>query len=209
MSAMRALPQVFGVALVVWGLAVAGTGLLEAQQAEEDGPRYSGSALLRPDNYREWVFVSSGLGMAYGPNAAGTGRPPVFTNVFVNPRSYRQFMATGAWPDRTMFVLEVRASSSQGSINKGGNFQAQVVGMEAEVKDSRAPGGWTFFDFANGGAAPTGEALPQSASCYGCHKANAAVENTFVQFYPNLMEVARRKGTVNAGYHDEATPVAP
>ncbi len=32
---------------------------------------------------------------------------------------------------------------------------------------------------------------------------NTAVEHTFVQFYPELMEVARRMKTVNPTYHDE------
>ena len=98
-----------------------------------------------------------------------------------------------------MFVLEIRASASEGSINKGGHFQSDIVAVEAEVKDSkRFPGGWAYFNF--GKAGDRAAALPATASCYACHKANAAVEQTFVQFYPSLMDVAKRLGTVNAGY---------
>ena len=64
--------------------------------------------LAFPSDYREWVFLSAGLGMNYGPNAPAEGQPQSFTNVYVNPSSYRSFMKTGAWPDRTLFVLEIR-----------------------------------------------------------------------------------------------------
>jgi hypothetical protein len=42
------------------------------------------------------------------------------------------------------------------------------------------------------------EALPTTASCYACHSTNGAVDNTFVQFYPTLLDVAREKGTLRA-----------
>ena len=177
-----------------------GTLSVEAQQpVATDGPQYSGDELLKPVNYRGWTFLSSGLGMAYGPDAT-PGRPPLFTNVFVNPRAYRHFLETGSWPDQTILVLEIRRALTEGSINKGGNFQGEIVGIEAEVKDSRFPGNWRFFGFGRGGVNASSAPLPQDASCYTCHKANAAVENTFVQFYPELMAIARQKGTVNPGY---------
>jgi hypothetical protein len=108
-------------------------------------------------------------------------------------------MKSGQWPEKTMFVLEVRASQSEGSINKGGNFQSELVAIEASVKDSsRYPGKWAYFDFGGRGAAMKDhvDALPATASCYACHSSNAAVDNTFVQFYPTLLEVAREKHTL-------------
>jgi hypothetical protein len=186
---------VLGVITVVakWGLS--------AQSAQQpSGPRFlQGNELSRPENYREWVWLSSGLGMSYGP-AAQSGGPadPPFDNVFVTPEAYRSFLQTGAWPDQTMFVLEIRASQSKGSINQQGRFQGSLRGMEVEVKDaSRFPGKWAFFDF--GTSAKSAQALPTSASCYSCHSQNGAVDNTFVQFYPTLLEVARQKGTLKAG----------
>src|SRR5688572_12424208 len=81
-------------------------------------PRYTPSGeLIRPDDFREWMFVTSGLGMTYN-QPTGAARKPNFTNVYVNPSSYRAFMKTGHWPDKTMFILEIRASSSEGSIKK-------------------------------------------------------------------------------------------
>jgi hypothetical protein len=162
------------------------------------GPQYTPDAQLKfPSDYREWVFLSSGSGMTYGPLARQG--PPQFDNVFVNPESYRAFMRTGHWPDKTTFILEIRASESHGSINNGGHFQTDLTGLEAEVKDG---GTWTFYGFplSSGTPAATAKAFPRTASCYTCHGANTAVENTFVQFYPQLYETAERLGTLNTSF---------
>ena len=184
-------------------LLAAGAASYGQAQSASDGPTWEAADRLAfPADYREWIFLSSGLGMNYGPNAPAAGQPQSFTNVYVNPSSYRAFMKTGAWPDRTMFVLEIRHSASEGSINRSGHYQTGVRAIEANVKDARLPGGWGFFDF---GVRTTAVApLPRNASCYTCHATNTAVEHTFVQFYPPLMEVARRMGTVKPGYSDAA-----
>jgi hypothetical protein len=161
-------------------------------------PQYTPDAQLKfPADYREWVFLSSGSGMTYGPLARSG--PPQFDNVFVNPESYRAFLKTGRWPDKTAFILEVRASESHGSINNAGHFQTDITGIEAEVKDG---GKWTFYGFplTAGTPAATSKPIPGTASCYACHAANTAVENTFVQFYPNLYEIAEKKGTLNPAF---------
>ena len=44
--------------------------------------------MILPKNYREWVFLSSGLGMTYIPNT-GANVNPHFDNVFVNPEAYQ------------------------------------------------------------------------------------------------------------------------
>ena len=74
--------------------------------------------LLKPENYREWIYLSTGLGMVYGPARESTASAnPPFENVFVNPKAYKTFLETGKWPTGTTFVLEIRASETQGSIN--------------------------------------------------------------------------------------------
>jgi Cytochrome P460 len=168
-------------------------------------PRYTADGQLTlPSDYREWVFLSSGLGMTYQPPAARSGqRAPAFTNVFVNPAAYRAFVATGKWPDKTMLVLEVRASTSRGSINQAGSYQGEVLGVEGEVKDSAKfpDNGWAFFAF---GKLNTGKMLARSEDCYGCHSEHAAVDNTFVQFYPVLLEIAKQKGTLTPSFVHES-----
>lgn len=185
---------------VVFALAI------NAQPAGDDGPRYvSGTTtLVRPADYREWVFLGAGLGMTYDPApGAQASAPQAFSNVFVNPSSYRSFMKTGRWPDKTIFILEFRSSGSEASINKAGRFQTDFRALEAEVKDSRFPDGWAFFNFGRAGSlADRAEPLAGNAvtGCIECHTKHTAVERTFVQFYPTLMEVARRMGTLNPGF---------
>ena len=174
--------------------------------AADDGPRYSsGMNLIRPTNYREWIFLSSSLGLTYQPPGRSTisPAPPTFGNVFVNPSSYRSFMQAGKWPDKTIFVLEFRQSGTEASVNKDGRFQTSFAGFEAEVKDARFSDGWAFFGFGppgppNEGVAPL--ATERAAPCVECHTQHTAVERTFVQFYPTLLEVARRLGTVKPNY---------
>ncbi len=154
--------------------------------------------LVHPANYREWVFLSSGLGMTYGANAPAAGAPQRFDNVFVNPSAYREFLKTGRWPDGTVLILEVRESETSGSINRHGRFQTGVAGLEAHVKDSKrfAPSGWAFFGLKPGAAAgATAKAIPADNGCQKCHAPHGAVDETFVQFYPDLIPVAKRFGT--------------
>jgi hypothetical protein len=167
--------------------------------AQQDPQFTKDGRLLRPANYREWVFLSSGLGMTYGPAKQTANAAPRFDNVFVEPQAYKAFLKTGTWPDRTIFALEVRSSASKGSINRGGHYQEGVVGLEVEVKDaSRFPNKWAFFDFSSPDV-KAAKAIPATASCYSCHSSNGAVDNTFVQFYPTLLPVAKAKGTFKQG----------
>jgi cytochrome P460 len=190
--------------LILFGLVyvAAVSVVVYAQQPQRDGPRYDGMSLLRPSDYREWPFLGSGLGLTYNEANAPNAAPP-FTNVFVSPSSYRSFMETGTWPNQTVFVLELRRSETNAAPNVGGRFQGEMLGLEAEVKDSRFPDGWAFFNFgrapalSNAAAPLTGDAV---SACVECHTQHTAVERTFVQFYPTLLEVARRKGTVKPAF---------
>jgi len=95
--------------------------VLSGQPAANDGPRYeNGTHLVRPDDYREWTFLSSGLAMAYNEDqpAGASTRPQLFQNVFVNPSSHRAFMETGRWPDGTTFVLEFRRAATDAELAK-------------------------------------------------------------------------------------------
>ena len=189
------------IAMMAWSAA------LKAQSEASDGPQYvNGTDLVRPDDYREWTFLSSGLNMTYldeTQNDPDQSSLELFQNVFVNPSSYRSFMDTGTWPDQTIFVLELRRAVTDVSINAAGRTQAELVLLEAEVKDSRFPDGWAFFNF--GPAAAMRDVMPplqgdQVAPCIECHTEHTAVERTFVQFYPTLYEAAQRMGTLKPGF---------
>ncbi len=167
-------------------------------------PEYTADGKLKlPEQYREWVYLSTGMDMSY--TAGGNMDHHMFDNVFVNPESYRKFKETGTWPDKTMLVLEVRGAESRASINQRGNFQSpEVMGIEIHVKDeARFPGKWAFFGFENG---TLGNPFPPGAACYSYHQAHGAVETTFVQFYPTLMPIAKTKNTLSAAYVKENSP---
>ena len=159
--------------------------------------------LVRPKNFREWTYLTSGLGMTYAePGANQRPNPdPNFGNVFVETSAYRKFVETGKWPEKTIFVIENRQSSTRGSINKGGRFQSGgVLGLEVSVKDSARLGGdgWGYFFFDATAAAA--KQLGAERGCNACHNQNGATDNTFVQFYPDLLKIARAKGVLKASY---------
>ncbi len=174
--------------------------------AAHGAPAYAANGdLLSATDYRQWIYLSSGLGMSYSAQPADM---PMFDNVFVNPEAYQSFLATGTWPDKTMFVLEIREAKSKGSINQHGNFQGEgIMGMEVHLKDThRFPGGWAFFSFDSPGK--NGTLIPQGAPCYSCHQAHGAVDTTFTQFYPTLLPIAREKKTLSDAYlKDQAAPI--
>ena len=99
-----------------------------------------------------------------------------------------------------MLILEIRRAEDNVSINNSGRRQGVVVAVEGVVKDLQRfqdTGGWGYFTFDSPtGLTATAVPLPETASCYSCHKDNTAMENTFVQFYPTLFDVAKRLGTV-------------
>jgi hypothetical protein len=174
-----------------------------AKAAGTTAPAYAANGDLLPvGNYREWTYLTSGIDMSYSPKPADM---TMFDNVFVNPEAYRSFLAAGTWPDKTVLVLEVREAKSKGSINQHGHFQGtQLMGFEAHVKDeSRFPGKWAFFDFDS--PDKNGTLIPSGAPCYTCHAAHAAVDTTFVQFYPTLLPIAAVRKTLSDAYlKDEA-----
>src|SRR6516164_2974894 len=164
-----------------------------------NGPEYTSDDQLKlPENYRQWVHLTTGFDMSYSASSMNMDHH-MFDNVFVNPESYKAFTETGTWPDKTMLVLEVRKAEGRGSINQKGNFQGgEVMGLEVHVKDEArfAPGKWAFLGFDD---TKTAKMIPKEAPCYPSHQYHGAVETTFVQFYPTLLPVAQSKGTLSAG----------
>lgn len=166
-----------------------------------DEPHYdSQKRLILPADYRDWIFLSSGLDMSYNASPA-MADAHMFNNVFVPRDAYLAFKKTGVWPDKTVIILENRGGAQDVSINKRGVVQTgEVMGLEAHVKDARLDGGWGFFSFDGNGPA---QEIPHTAACYACHQSHAAADTTFVQFYPTLMPFATQHGTLNPQYLKE------
>jgi len=167
---------------------------LTGAASQDSGPHYAvDGSLILPTDYREWVFLSSGLDMSYSdaPSMAGGS---LFDNVFVDPAAWAVFKTSGHWPDRTVFVMENRGADSKGSINRQGHYQTtKLLGLEFHVRDeSRFKGGWAFF--ASDGATAA-SAIPSAAPCYACHQAHGALDTTFTQFYPTAKILAIKAHT--------------
>ncbi len=182
MSASRTLKRLAPVLLLLMGAA-----------DPAGGPHYTPEGeLIPPADYREWVYLSSGIDMSYSDAPAMAGQS-MFDNVFVDPAAWRAFKATGHWPDKSMFVLEIRGANSKGSINQRGQYQTEALGIEMHVRDeARFKGGWGFFAFDGGKPA---KQIPYEAGCYSCHQSHAAVDTTFTQFYPTAKPIAVKAGT--------------
>jgi hypothetical protein len=184
-------------------------GMHGAPVRVSDGPTYTADGQLKfPDKYREWVFLASGLDMSYDPKPTPMGAG-MFNNVFVNPEAYKVYQATGHWPEGTELVLENRGAEAAKSINKLGRTQsAELMGLEVHVLDSEhldpkpKGDGWAFYGFDQPVSA---KAIERPASCYTCHEQHGAVDTTFVQFYPTLMDAAQKHKTLSEGYLKELT----
>jgi hypothetical protein len=148
---MRIRPMI-SLVMALTMLLVAACPRLMAPVSASDGPVITAQKELKfPEQYREWVYLGSGVDMSYNPKEEVADHS-MFNTVFVNPSSYRAFIKTGTWPDGTALVLEnsgaVHGGEKQASLNKRGLTQTdEIMGMEVHVKDSSLPGGWGFYAF--------------------------------------------------------------
>ena len=164
-----------------------------ASAASNNQPTYTADGkLVLPANYRNWTFLTSGFGMNY---SSGVSAHPMFTNVYVSPEACQGFKNTGKWPDKSMFIVEIYSPASHGSINKGGHYQDAFRGLDVEVKDSSREQEWSYYNFSPGQA--SGDV--DGPGCSSCHSRNGAVEHTFVQFYPTLLDFAIEKNLIKPG----------
>ena len=142
------------------------------------------------------------------PPAKTADQKPAFQNVFVSPDAYKAFAQTGHYPDKTVFVLEVRAGVPRQSkfLSPGGLYQGDIVAMRMEMRDDgRYPSKWAWFNFTQPGGkgtpwVPTTPQPEPAANCLQCHVLHGAVDDSFTQFYPTLFAIAKAKGTVKPGY---------
>ena len=77
------------------------------------------------------MFIGSSLGLNYPAPGTAPG-PDQFDNVFVNPSSYRAFMQTGKWPDKTIWVLEFRGVGKESVAEPDGSVSDEHRGVRSE-----------------------------------------------------------------------------
>jgi Cytochrome P460 len=173
------------------------TGIAQAQSTPAWGPKWTTDGGLElPKGYHEWVF----LGAPITPNGLNGGKAAFqeYHNVYVHPEAIRAYRNTGAWPDGTIMLKELRLSQpgtnpDGSSVESSGRgyFPAARNGIDISVKDSRRfkdTNGWGFFNF--GHHAPpyekTATAAPKEV-CAGCHIANAT-NMVFSKFYEPILK---------------------
>lgn len=146
--------------------------------------------LLRPTNYRSWVYV----GTPTTPNDMNNGKAafPEFHNVYIDPVSYRYWKKNGKWREGTILVKELVSVGTKAAVSGNGYFMGKFIGLEATIKSSEhfpdEPGNWAYYSFSN----PEGGNLKDKATafktnqCNACHSANAEDDFVFTQHYPVL-----------------------
>ncbi|MDX2032985.1 MAG: cytochrome P460 family protein [Blastocatellia bacterium] len=146
--------------------------------------------MLRPEGYREWVFVGSSTGLNYMPNPApaSANSDEDIKHVYINPSSYREFIKTGKFPEGTVMILEIAEAARKNEAGLQGSYAEKFIALEASVKDSkRFPGGWAYFGFTDMEGRPLAKAKPfPDNACLSCHREKAATDRVFTQFYPVL-----------------------
>jgi hypothetical protein len=108
----------------------------------------------------------------------------MFHRVYLESSAYEHFLDSGEFREGTMLALVIRRPERRVAPSRSGWTEGGLVALEMAVKDgSRFPGGWAYFDFGRDGeSAP---AIPRER-CASCHAQHGAIDNVFVQFYPQL-----------------------
>src|SRR5262245_39773052 len=153
--------------------------------------------LLRPEGYREWVFVGSSLGLRYEEGKKVGPEQQEYKNVYIDPVAYRAYQQTGTFPQGTVLVLETAAGEEKKEPGLRGSFQKEFNGLAAAVKDrDRFPDGWAYFTFSDGRGNTKPKARPaKKSACYDCHREKGAEDHVFTQFYP-VLKAARGADTI-------------
>lgn len=140
--------------------------------------------LVRPTDYRTWVFAGTGATPKAYDSAAIF---PDFQNIYIDPESYRFWKENGYYRDGTIFVKElIRKGDTISPIGKG-FFQGDAYSLSATIKDSvrfpKAPGGWQYFDYDSDNGILPETAPVAGSSCISCHSKSAAGYGVFTEFY--------------------------
>jgi Cytochrome P460 len=208
--------QLLRVGLVLGALVIIGASEHAPAPKPNSRLRYTKDGeLVRPDDYRTWVFVGAQLGIQYAPEAGdardstpqkypdGARTVGDFHNVYINPEAYEHYVKAGEFPDKTVLVLDIYAAGQKEPrhIVRAGHFEAEQLRVEVAVKDRGHPGGsktlWAYYSFPK--ANPQAGALASTAKphrdgeCYQCHLQHADVDNVWVQFYPTLRMLKKQK----------------
>ena len=174
----------FSIATILFALIASGPVAAEEFYTIKNGK------LERPTGYREWVYV----GTPVTPNDMNDGKAafPEHHNVYIDPKSWSHWKATGKFRDGTILMKELVSVGTKAAVSGNGYFQGEFIGLEATIKSTKhfpdEPGNWAYFSFST----PNHESLSKEAapfpaeSCNACHQGAAADDFVFTQYYPVL-----------------------
>ena len=160
--------------------------------AQQPSATFEGkSTLIRPEGYREWIFVGSSLGLSYAQDPAQARGSQIYHNVYIRPWAFREFSKTGKFPEGTMMALELATAEVKAEPGLQGSYEKDFIALEISVKDSTRFDGWGYFNFTEkpGVLKPKADPFPQER-CWACHDQKAATDHVFTQFYPVLRAAA-------------------
>ena len=176
------------------------TGVVAVAQEETHEARFTeDKQLIRPDDWREWVFV----GMPVTPNALNGGKAllPEAQAVYIDPTSWKHWKQNGTFRDGTMFAVELTRLMTDGAHEDGstnqltgrGFFQGDFSGLQFAIKDADQfadePGNWAYFSTRIGAGEsdyPETMAVLPTEACNSCHEASGGQDFVFTQLYPVL-----------------------
>lgn len=156
--------------------------------------------LIRPRDYRTWVYVGAPL----TPNDMNEGAAafPEFHSVYIDRDSYEHYKRTGQWREGAVIVKELISVGSKQAASGQGYFMGDYLGVEAMVKSRERfpdePGNWAFFSFTSLNREPPKKQTVRmpTAQCAQCHQASAKENLVFTQHYP-VLRAAKGVGTEN------------
>lgn len=153
--------------------------------------------ISRPQEYRrEWTHLGSWF-VRQDDQASGPGVHDVYTQ----PSTVAEFLASGQWPDGATLVKEIRGIQ-EGAKTTGHAQWAGDVGVwfvmirdrENRFPDNAAWGegwGWALFTpespVRSVAESWKGEGL---SNCYGCHLPAQETEWVFIEGYPTVRDAA-------------------
>lgn len=166
-------------------------------------PEYdSEGKLLRPVGFEKWVVAGTSIGLDYSDGEQkNPNNPGTFHNVYLQPEAFDHYVATGKFPEQTVFIVTNNKSlpaKTKGTVSRSGFVAAATSGLEIAVKDTqRYPEGWAYFMFHDKPAEArppvrTAERAFARKDCFDCHAEHGEVDNVFTQFY-SVLTAAREK----------------
>lgn len=160
--------------------------------------------LIRPEDYREWVFTGSSLGLNHRENLSEPDHMEDFYHVtYIHPEAYKEFSQTGKFPEGTVMVLEILSQEKKKKPGLQGSYGKDYVAIEASVKDSKCfKDSWAYFAFNDDDGKLLDKAKAfASQSCFACHDKKAETDpmylRNFTRFFAqqNQMNLQKNKSS--------------